>query len=440
MIFEDRREGGRRLASLLGFLATEDPVVLALPRGGVPVAVEVAAALGAELDVLPVRKLGAPGNPEFAIGAIAEDGSVVLDAATADRLGLTQDDIDRVLRGEVQELRRRIGRFRRGRPPVDVSGRTVVIVDDGLATGLTDHAAVRAARRRGADRIVVAAPVGSREAVVLLRPEADEVVCHTVPRELFGVGRWYRDFSPVADREVLRLLAEAGAGGPDPGRGPAHERTLEIDVGGGVRLPAALAAPPEPWGLVVVAHEGADGPAPGVRSVARLLNDAGLTTLSLTLPAGDDRDGRRAGDVQVLAERLEAATGWLAGEAEARGLPVGYLAGPGAAAAALVAAAALRDGVRAVVSSDGRPDLAGDALDELRAPTLLLAGDGDGDALEAARRAAGLLRCPHRVVRVTTADARIDEPGGREEIGRLALDWFGDHLPVTAPRAAASAG
>jgi putative phosphoribosyl transferase len=209
MVFADRRDAGRRLAARLTHLAGERPIVVALPRGGVPVAVEVAGALGAPLDVLTVRKLGAPQNPEMAVGAVAEDGTAVLNEAVALRVGMTPEQLDRVLRRERGELRRQIERFRDRRPPQDVRGRTVVIVDDGLATGLTDLVAVRALRGRGAARIVVAVPVGSAEAVAMLGAEADDVVCLHVPDELFGVSRWYQDFSPVADEEVLSLLAQA---------------------------------------------------------------------------------------------------------------------------------------------------------------------------------------------------------------------------------------
>ena len=211
MVFEDRRHAGRELAAQLLGLAAERPIVLALPRGGVPVAVEVAYALDAPLDVLTVRKLGAPQNPELAVGALAEDGTAVLDAGSARRVGMTQAQFDRIVEREIRELRRRVERFRDGWEPLDIRGRTVIVVDDGLATGLSDLAAVRALRRRGAARIVVAVPVGSREAIALLGEEADEVVCHTIPHELRGVGYWYEDFHPVSDEEVLALLAEAGA-------------------------------------------------------------------------------------------------------------------------------------------------------------------------------------------------------------------------------------
>jgi predicted phosphoribosyltransferase len=211
VVFRDRRHAGRELAARLPGLAHEHPIVFGLPRGGVPVAVEVAHALDAPLDVLTVRKLGAPRNPELAVGAVAEGGTAVLDAGLARGVGMTQAQLDRVLAREARELRRRMERFRDRWDPLDVRGRTVIVVDDGLATGLSDLAAVRALRRRGAARIVVAVPVGSPQAVAMLGREADEVVCHTTPHELLGVGSWYEDFHPVSDEEALELLAEAGA-------------------------------------------------------------------------------------------------------------------------------------------------------------------------------------------------------------------------------------
>ena len=210
MVFLDRVDAGARLAVELEPLAQEHPVIVALPRGGVPVAFEIARALHAPLDILAVRKLGAPGNPELGVGAVAEDGTGVLDPQSAEMHGMTQATLGETLAVESRELRRRVERYRDGRPPASVKGRTVVIVDDGLATGLTDLAAVRALRSRGARQIIVAVPVGSSEAVSMLAGEADRVVCLEVPRRLFGVGMWYRDFSPVSDEQVEALLAEAG--------------------------------------------------------------------------------------------------------------------------------------------------------------------------------------------------------------------------------------
>ncbi len=211
MVFVDRQDAGRRLAAELKPLARQRPVIVALPRGGVPVAFEVARALHAPLDILAVRKLGAPGNPELGVGAVAEDGTGVLDPRSAGMHGMTQATLDATLALESRELRRRVERYRDGRPSIPVQGRTVIIVDDGLATGLTDLAAVRALRKRGARVIVVAVPVGSSESVALLTEEADRVVCLEIPPRLYGVGMWYRDFTPVSDEQVVALLAEAGA-------------------------------------------------------------------------------------------------------------------------------------------------------------------------------------------------------------------------------------
>jgi predicted phosphoribosyltransferase len=211
MRFRDRRDAGRRLAAELVDLAQEQPVVVALPRGGVPVAAEVARALGAPLEIFGVLKVGAPGNPELAVGAIAEDGSGVLDPRSAGRLGMTQAMLDEALERDAKELRRRVERYRAGRAPVAVGGRTAIVVDDGLATGLTVLAAVRALRRRDPARIVVAVPVGSDESVAMLAEEVDRVMCLMTPEPLLGVGRWYWNFAPVSDDQVIEALAVANS-------------------------------------------------------------------------------------------------------------------------------------------------------------------------------------------------------------------------------------
>ncbi len=211
MRYLDRRDGGRRLAVELQHIAAQRPVVVALPRGGVPVAFEVARALHASLDILAVGKLGAPHNPELGVGAIAEDGTIVLGRKSTGALGITQARVTVGLARESLELNRRVKLYRDGRPALAVAGRTVLLVDDGLATGLTCLAAVRALRKQRAASIVVAVPIGSSEAVTMLAREADRIVCVEVLACLGAVGRHYTDFAAVPDEQVMELLALANS-------------------------------------------------------------------------------------------------------------------------------------------------------------------------------------------------------------------------------------
>ncbi len=422
MQFRDRRHAGEKLAEELEELRFERPVVVALPRGGVPVAAEVARRLRAPLEILAVRKLGAPGNPELGVGAVAEDETGVLDQETAARVGMTQELLDETLAREARELRRRVERYRDGRAALDVADRTVIVVDDGLATGLTDLAAVRALRKRGARRIVVAVPVGSEQAVALLEGEADRVVCLTVPARLYGVGMWYEDFAPVGDEEVVSLLAQAAA--------KTRVRPLSFELGE-ARVSGELAMPETPRGLVLFAHgSGSSHRSPRNRAVARTLNDAGLATLLFDLL--DEREAQRRDlvfDIALLARRLQAVTSWAASAPELDELPLGYFGASTGAAAALVAAAALPDTVAAVVSRGGRPDLAGERLADVRAPTLLIVGGEDRQVLELNRQAAARMRCPHEIVVVEGAGHLFEEPGTLARVSELASDWFARQLP-----------
>lgn len=213
--FHDRHAAGRLLGERLAGLADERPIVVGLARGGVPVAFEVARALHAPLDVLLVRKVGAPGNPELGMGAVAEGGARYVNASTVRSLLVGPQELDAAVARAERELEDRIARLRGDRPPADLRGRTVLVVDDGLATGGTARAAVRALRAREPRRIVLAVPVGAAESVAALEPEVDELVCLLVPDVMWAVGAWYEHFGQTSDDEVAALLRRAGPDGPD---------------------------------------------------------------------------------------------------------------------------------------------------------------------------------------------------------------------------------
>lgn len=210
MRFRDREEAGRLLAGRLREYVDETPIVLALPRGGVAVGYEVAQALGAPLDVMVVRKLGVPWHPELGMGALAEGGALYLNQEVLGSTDVGPEEIQQVIAEETRELKRRVQRYRGGRPLLDVRGRTVVLVDDGLATGGTARAAIRALRGFGARTLILAIPVAAAETAEALREEVDTLVCVQEPANLWAIGTWYDDFHQMTDEEVLVLLDQAG--------------------------------------------------------------------------------------------------------------------------------------------------------------------------------------------------------------------------------------
>jgi putative phosphoribosyl transferase len=438
MPFRDRREAGRRLAERLSGLRASSPLVLGLPRGGVPVAFEVANALGAPLDVLVVRKLGVPFQPELGMGAVGEDGVRVLNPDVLRQAGATETQLAAVEARERAEVEDRAVRLRRGRPAIPLQGRTVVIVDDGLATGGTARAAVHVARARGAERVILAVPVAPPETVAALHRDADDVVAVESPEPFFAIGGWYTDFSPTSDDEVIQLLARRGAdrkGGGGNRDGDSVDKEVVIPAEGR-QLPGRLTIPSGATGLVVFAHGSGSGRhSPRNRAVARALNDAGLGTLLFDLLSREEEaDRANVFDIPLLAGRLGAATVWLRDdEVDAGALPIGFFGASTGAGAALWAAAEPGSPVRAIVSRGGRPDLARARLDAVRAPTLLIVGGRDEAVLEMNRDAASHLICKHRIEVVPGATHLFEEPGALEVVADLAARWFLEHLARTRP-------
>jgi putative phosphoribosyl transferase len=441
MSFRDRREAGRRLAEKLTHLRDEHPVVVGLPRGGVPVASEVARELAAPLDVIVVRKLGVPFQPELGFGAVGEDGVRVLNDDVVRMTGLTADEQARVEQRERAEVERRARRFRGDRPPVPLSGRTVVVVDDGLATGGTARAALRVARAHGASRVVLAVPVAPPETLAAMEYDADEVVCLETPVPFFAIGQWYADFTQTSDEEVVRFLAvepgasavTGGAAGPEP---RAFARDEEVEIAADVETPlyGHLTIPADAIGLVVFAHgSGSSRFSPRNRAVAGALHRGRLGTLLFDLLTEDEAMARaNVFDVELLADRLAAATGWLREEPEGR-RPIGFFGASTGAAAALWAAAEPAAPVHAVVSRGGRPDLAAPRLATVRAPTLLIVGGDDQVVLDLNREAERMLGGERRLEVVPGATHLFEEPGALEAVAGLARDWFVRHLGAASP-------
>ena len=440
MIYEDRRHGGRLLGERLVGLRPAHPVVLGLPRGGVPVADEVAKALDAPLDVIVVRKLGVPFQPELGMGAVGEDGARVVNRELIEAAHVSESELEMVVARERAAVEARVARYRSDRPSVPLAGRTVIIVDDGIATGGTARAAVQVARARGAARVIVAVPVAAPESVRELERLADEVIALQTPRYFSAVGGWYQRFGQTSDDEVIRILNESAERGERAPGAAGHgepvdeEVTLPIagrELGGHLTIPAGAS------GIVLFAHgSGSSRHSPRNRSVAAVLNRAGIGTLLFDLLTEREATDRRAVfDIPSLAGRLDEATLWLCAREDARGLPIGYFGASTGAGAALWAASSPDVDIAAIVSRGGRPDLAIPRLAGVRAPTLLIVGSHDEVVLDLNEEAARHLRCEHRVAVVPGASHLFEEPGTLAMAARLAQEWFVEHFRAAAIRA-----
>jgi putative phosphoribosyl transferase len=444
MLFADRDDAGRQLARRLGHLRGKPVVVLGLPRGGVAVAAQVARALGAPLDVIVVRKIGVPFQPELAMGAVGEDGVLVSDPYIIRAGAIKPEEFAAAQEREQAAVTARAARYRSHRPREPLSGRVAVVVDDGIATGSTARAACQVARAHGADQVVLAVPVAPRGWEARIGRDADEFVCVETPAGFYAIGQFYADFSQLTDDDVIACLDLAATDQPAPaGTGlaaaapsdPPGQGADVLPVAGAVQLAGYLTMPENATGVVLFAHgSGSSRHSPRNRYVATVLNEAGLGTLLLDLLTPEEEaDRANVFDVDLLARRLTEVTSWLRAQPPASQAAIGYFGASTGAAAALRAAAEPGASVAAVVSRGGRPDLAGPRLGAVTAPTLLIVGGLDTLVLGLNRDAQAQLRCENKLAVVPGATHLFEEPGTLTTAAGLATDWFVTHL--TAPQA-----
>lgn len=423
-LFRDREQAGRELAKHLTRYREQSPIVLGLPRGGVSVAYEVARALDAPLDVWVVRKLGAPIQPELGMGAVAEGGEVFVDAQTVRDVGASEAEVKEAIVCKTAEVEERCKLYRGEREPPDVSGKTVLVVDDGIATGGTVRAALRAIRRRQPRRLVLAVPVAATDTLESLAREADEIVCLSSQPALYAIALWYESFEPVNDDGVVALLDRTGA----TAKRPVRIQTPEAELQGDLTLPPGAEA------IVLFAHgSGSSRKSPRNRLVAGVLERAGLATLLFNLlteeeEVSDEIDAHLRFDIALLARRLIAATDWVRGQPETRDLRIGYFGASTGAAAALIAAVERSAAVGAIVSRGGRPDLADVWLSRVRAPTLLIVGGDDCEVLRLNRKALSRLGGLKALNVVGHATHLFEEPGALNRVAEEAAAWFRRHL------------
>ena len=432
-MFEDRVDAGRQLAARLEKFRDDDVVVVGLPRGGVPVAREVALSLQAPLDVILVRKLGIPLQPEYAMGAIGEGDARVLNEQAIRSFAISADEMAEVERRERVELDRRAQAYRAVKERTPLAGRVVLVVDDGIATGSTARAACQVARASGAERVVLAVPVAPAGWDEVAREVADEFIAVTMPRWFQAVGQFYRDFDPTTDHDVIACLESI----PDLSQASqthdarSNPRNLDIEIPiGSVVLPGRLVVPDNARGIVVFAHgSGSSRHSPRNQFVATILNDAGLATLLFDLLTPDEEALRsNVFDIDLLGQRLDAAARHLRSYDDLAKLDLGFFGASTGAAAALYAAAQPASDVAAVVSRGGRPDLAGDRLAAVEAPTLLIVGDRDHQVLELNRLAQSRMHCPTQLQTVPGATHLFEEPGTLRIAADLAAKWFVAYL------------
>ncbi len=447
MPFTDRTDAGRRLAQALAPFEDKNPLVVALPRGGVPVGYEVARALGAPLDVLVTRRLTTPEDQETGFGAIGPGGVRYLDSARIQDLGITDRQLEALAADASAEVEARSRCFRGTSRPLSVRNRIVILVDESITDGSTARLAARILRSLGPKRLILATPVAPPGTLEALRDEVDGLVFLISPEEVGDLGQWYREHPTITDGDVeaylhrahkdLERLAERGRRPPEvrvEHPEPMAQRAVKIKLGG-TTLNGLLAIPEHAQGLVLFGHSsGSNRYTPRNQQLAEKLRETGLATLQVDLltpgeAAEDVRTQRFRSDIQTLSRRVSGIVDWLAAHPAAKVLPVAFH-GTGTSAALGVVAARQRPGrVQALIACSGRMDLVQATLDELDVPSLLIVGEEDTETLEINRHALQALRGPAELVLVPETGPIFEAPEVTERMADSIADWCRQHLP-----------
>jgi putative phosphoribosyl transferase len=434
-LYRDRHHAGITLARDLTGLASRQPLIVAVARGGVPVAAAVAAELGAELDVLVVQKLGIPGHPHITAGALSSRGASSINHKALGGFGISPLALDRVLDKERLILAQQEREIRGNVTPKRVHDRLVILVDDAVMTGSTLHTAIAALRAAGAREILLATPAGSSAALTTLGSEVDQVICPSIHPRLDSLSQVYEDSQAVSvayAREAYQRY-ERTRGSSAEATSPVHHADVPIPAGN-VRLAGTLTIPEPATALVAFVHgSGSNRFSPRNRQVAAALEQAGFATLLFDLLTAEEQateaDVHELGsDLGLLAARTTSVLDWLAKEERTAQLPLVLFGASSGAAAALLSAVERPQRVRGIVCRGGRPDLAEAALERVTTPVLLLVGSEDHAVLELNRIAARRLHGPHSLLVVPHATHLFNEPGTLDVVSDLTLSFLNECL------------
>lgn len=431
MIFQNREQAGKMLGEQLRYSSLEQPIIVGLPRGGIPVAYEVAKIFRTSLEVLIVRKISTLFNKEYGIGAITEENYFWIDRIAELETGVSEFELQNAIRLENFEVNKRIKLYRRGLPLIEVTGRTVIIVDDGLATGVTARVACEYLRQKGAKILIIAVPVGARFSVESLSEIADQVVCLNVPHPFYAVGNHYQDFQQLRDEDVLRYLDQRKEECEEEMKAKeslGYSRQVELRDNK-TFLRGSLTVPYQLKGFVIFAHgSGSSYLSLRNKKVAEYLSKNQLGTLLFDLLSPDEaKDRNNVFNIPFLSDRLINAMKWSKNQSFGKNIPIGFFGSSTGAAAALWAAAELGDEIAAIVSRGGRPDLAMNRLKAVTAPTLLLVGSFDETVLKCNEIALNKLRSGNLVI-IPGATHLFEESGAMESVSSHATEWFKLHF------------